>query len=119
MLEIDAIDRLHVGHLGAYGNAWIDTPAFDRLACESFVFDQALVGCPRVEELYRNIWRGRHPLLGPRASVAEVDLLGRLSASGVKTVLLTDDGRLAESPLAGSFDELVEFDQAGSAATAR
>ena len=31
-----AIDRLHLGHLGAYGNAWINTPAIDRLASQSW-----------------------------------------------------------------------------------
>ena len=37
---IVAIDRLHAGYLGCYGNAWILTPAFNRLAAEGFVFDQ-------------------------------------------------------------------------------
>jgi arylsulfatase A-like enzyme len=32
------VDRLHTGFLGAYGNTWIETPVFDRLAAESFHF---------------------------------------------------------------------------------
>ena len=66
------IDRLHRGFLGAYGNTWIETPAFDRLAAESFVFDQMLVDSPRLGPLYRSFWQGWHALapagrrIGPR-----------------------------------------------------
>ena len=65
------IDRLHRGFLGAYGNTWIETPAIDRLAAESFVFDQALVDTPHLAALYRSYWQGWHALrrmskTGPR-----------------------------------------------------
>lgn len=33
-------DRLHLGFLGCYGNDWVETPGFDRLALNSIVFDQ-------------------------------------------------------------------------------
>ena len=33
-------DRLALRFLGGYGNAWIETPNFDRLAADSVVFDQ-------------------------------------------------------------------------------
>jgi arylsulfatase A-like enzyme len=35
-----SFDRLHPGYLGCYGNEWIETPNFDRLAIESIVFDR-------------------------------------------------------------------------------
>ena len=41
-------DRLHAGYLGAYGNSWIETPAFDRLASQSFLFDRALIDSPEL-----------------------------------------------------------------------
>lgn len=31
---------LHLGYLGCYGNDWVATPTFDRLAAEGVVFDQ-------------------------------------------------------------------------------
>jgi arylsulfatase A-like enzyme len=34
------IGSLHLGYLGCYGNDWIDTPHFDRLAAEGVVFDR-------------------------------------------------------------------------------
>ena len=37
-------DTLRKDHLGAYGNDWIQTPALDRLAARSVVFDNHLIG---------------------------------------------------------------------------
>lgn len=37
-------DRLHLGFLGCYGNPWIQTPHFNRLASDSIVFDQFFAG---------------------------------------------------------------------------
>ena len=37
-------DTLRRDHLGAYGNDWIRTPALDRLAPRSVVFDNHLIG---------------------------------------------------------------------------
>ena len=104
------IDRLHVGHIGAYGNAWAETPSFDALACESFVFDQALTTGSRIETLYQNLWQGRHPLLVESDQAPAADLARRLAVSGVATTLLTDTSTVADHPGAASFDNLVEFD---------
>src|SRR5262245_10609909 len=54
------IDGLHAGYLGAYGNTWLATPHWDRLACEAVVFDSAFVDTPQVERLYRSYWLGLH-----------------------------------------------------------
>jgi arylsulfatase A-like enzyme len=99
------IDRLHVGYLGAYGNSWINTPALDRLAAQSFVLDRAIIDSPRLEESYRSMWLGLHalcPVAQPpqRKSVSEV-----LSSSGWHTALLTDEQQIAEHPLASTFNE--------------
>ena len=40
------MDRLSVGMLGAYGNTWIGTPCFDRLAFGSILADQMLLTSP-------------------------------------------------------------------------
>ncbi len=37
-------DTFRRDHLGAYGNTWIRTPALDRLAASSLVFDNHLIG---------------------------------------------------------------------------
>ncbi len=104
-----AIDRWHVGHVGAYGNAWIETPSLDSLACESFTFDQALVGCPGTEEFYRSVWQGRHPLLGDSPARA-ANLPRRLTEASIATTLLTDESVVAGNPMAEAFDELIELD---------
>jgi arylsulfatase A-like enzyme len=103
------IDRLHAGHVGAYGNAWIETPALDRLACEAFTFDQALIGSPRTEGLYQAIWQGRHGLLRRPEPPDTPTLPEALAGAGVATTLITDEPAVADHPLAEQFGELIEL----------
>jgi len=56
-----AVDRLNADFLGAYGNAWIETPAFDALAAESVLFDSFFATSLDLETLYRAFWRGESP----------------------------------------------------------
>ena len=103
------VDRLHAGYLGAYGNSWIETPALDRLASQSVVFDQALVDSPQLERLYRSYWQGWHALC-PAPPESRPTLAALLRQAGVTTALLTDEPQVARHPLAVDFDEVVEID---------
>lgn len=101
------VDRLHAAYLSCYGNAWISTPGFDRLAAGSFVFDQALITSPELEQLYGSYWHGRHPLEEP---VNGADSLPRrLAGLGVRTALITDEPLLAVAPIATSVQEVVHI----------
>ncbi len=103
------LDRLHAGYVGAYGNSWIETPAFDRLASRSLVFERALVDSPQLERLYRSYWQGRHALC-PAAEESRPSLAALLREAGVSTALMTDEPQIARHPLAVDFDELIEID---------
>ncbi len=102
------IDRLHAGYLGSYGNAWIETPAMDRLASRSLVFDHALVDTPHLDPLYRSYWQGWHAMCPPPES--REALVPLLRQAGIATTLLTDEPQVARHPLSVDFDELVEID---------
>ncbi len=103
------LDRLHAGYVGAYGNAWIETPALDRLASRSLVFDRALVDSPQLERLYRSYWQGWHALC-PAAEASRPSLAALLREAGVSTALMTDEPQVARHSLAVDFDELIEID---------
>jgi hypothetical protein len=105
-----AVDRLHVGYVGAYGNAWIDTPALDRLASQSFVLDQALVDSTHLEQLYRSYWQGWHAMCPLAPPEPRPSLPALLREAGVTTVLLTDEPQVARHPISVDFDELIEID---------
>ena len=127
-LVVVVIDRLQAGFLGAYGNAWIHTPNFDRLAAEGFLFDRATIDSPRLDLLYRSYWRGLHALSAPLPPggdrIAEVveepparDLPTLLQPRsdtvdsperGRALILVTDEPWLAEHPLA---DRFTHFEQ--------
>jgi len=104
------IDRLHAGYLGAMGNAWIDTPALDRLASRATVFDRSVIDSAEPDLLCRSHWQGLHAICPSSADPRRPTLAALLRQSGVNTVLLTDQPQAARHPLAADFDELVEID---------
>lgn len=97
------VDRWHIGYLGCYGNSWVGTPELDRLACESFCFDQALIDTPRLEETYRSLWKGQHALTPPDRISAAPSLVQVLAEAGISSTLFTDEPAVANHPLAGDF----------------
>jgi hypothetical protein len=111
------MDGLHLGYLGAYGNCWIDTPEFDRLASQAFVFDQMLIDTPRLELLYRSYWQGWHAA-APAPPAERRSLVEQLNQRQVHTVLVTDDPYVGGHPLAGAFRQRIELDAPESAALA-
>ena len=104
------IDRLHAGCVGAYGNAWIQTPHLDALAAESFLFDQALIDSPALEGLYRSYWHGWHAVRRNRPPADRPTLLELLDGAGVSGTLLSDEPAVSRYPLAAGFDDLIEIE---------
>lgn len=107
-----SIDRLGASALGAYGNTTFSTPQFDRLAAESFVFDQMIIDRTDTAGLFDGYLRGRGAFDGgaPSDDSAPSDgvlsLPERLSRSGVHTVLITDDPSINWSD---AFDECIRL----------
>ena len=98
------VDRLRAAALGAYGNTAFDTASLDRLAGESFVFDQAIVDSPHLATLYRSLWQGRHAIQAESAADSEESLIDAFRAAGWTTALVTDEVQVARLPLAESFE---------------
>lgn len=80
-------DRLATRLLGCYGNEWVETPNFDRLAARSTVFDNHFtdsVGARRGHS-----WlTGRHALLSPRQPLAR-PLGAALKSAGVMSSIFS------------------------------
>jgi hypothetical protein len=102
------IDRLSAGFLGAFGNAWIRTPQFDRLASQSLVFDQAIIDSPRLEQAYRGYWCGQHAAIA--RNEPSPDVLSVLHRQAVHSVLLTDDDEVANFEVASNFSDTIHVD---------
>ena len=109
-----AIDRLNAGYLGAYGNTWIRTPALDRLAAESFVFDRATIDSPDLAAQYCSLWMGLHALCPQSRAARRGALVEQLNASGYRSLLLTDEPIVAEHALASRFEERVVIGSDGA-----
>jgi arylsulfatase A-like enzyme len=117
------IDRLGAGFLGPYGNTWLDTREFNRLASQSLVCESVLADSPDLALAYRAWWTGRHALEPAVNSHAALPQAAR--ELGLATVLVTDERQVAELPDAAQFAETVvlspepasraadEFDQTG------
>jgi arylsulfatase A-like enzyme len=103
------VDGLHSGFLGCYGNAWVQTPALDRLAIGGFVFDQTLIDSPHLEQIYRGLWRGLHAFSPVERRKAYVSLPALLSSAGISTALVTDEPVLTGHSLSATFGEIVQL----------
>jgi arylsulfatase A-like enzyme len=119
-IVVVSIDRLHAGFLGCYGNTWVATPHFDRLASQGAVFDQALVDHPDLNEICRAWWTGRHALEAHETGGQAVPTLPRrLAEAGIAASLITDDALVASQAEAHGFGEVVRLGAAGGAPEAQ
>lgn len=107
-------DHLPRRLLGCYGNTWIETPRFDRLAAGSVVFDACFAadltvavreycGEASAASTANSPWSATWRL---SARSGPPGLLGRLQAAGVRTVLISETG--SSHAAAPRFDEVRE-----------
>ena len=100
------VDRLGAGWLGPYGNTWIETPGFNRLASQSLLFETALSDNAELSSYYRSVWTGQHACANSCDGPNSLDAL--LASTAVETHLLTDCQQLAGFPFVSEFDRLTE-----------
>lgn len=96
-------DRLALGSLGAYGNGGAETPAFDRLAAESVLFDRFYTVSPTLEAAYRSFWTGDSGELSE-------SLAQKAAEAGYLTILATDESALLDLEQAGSFKRVLSLE---------
>jgi len=95
------IDRLGAGFLGPYGNTWLDTPQFNRLASQSLLFETALADSPELALAYRAWWNSQHAVEPKTSSRLALAQLAR--EAGLHAILFTDERSVAEQPNAVPF----------------
>src|SRR5262245_15936773 len=93
--------------VGAYGNSWIQTRNLDRLASQSFLFDQAFVDCPQLAAIYRSYWFGVSGAWAAHHEILGSSLPKLLTAAGLHTALVTDERELMSFPGGGDFAEQI------------
>src|SRR6516162_874736 len=81
------LENCRLDYLGCYGNDWLSTPAIDRLASESVVFDQHFADCPTPAGARRGWRTGRYGI----ASQSDRRLAEALWERGVLTAMLADE----------------------------
>jgi arylsulfatase A-like enzyme len=93
------IDTLRRDYLGCYGNTWVKTPNFDRLAAKSTVFDQAYLGSYPCMPARRDLWTGRMEFpfrgWGP-LEPTETEIGALAKGAGRTSMLITDHFHLWE-----------------------
>ncbi len=101
-------DGLSPGFLGPYGNTWVDTPAFNKLAAESLLVEHAISDSPVSASLqpdsYRGFWNGQHAM--STSSVPPRQLLTGFRARQINTFLVTDDSEFATACSEVGFDRV-------------
>ncbi len=100
-----AVHGFHAGYLGCYGNDWIDTPTFDRLAARGVVFDQHYADRPDAAGAWR-AWRtGRYHL--PCGDLFQV-----LHSQGVRLTLVADERAVVPDDLGPEWQRVAAPDNA-------
>ncbi len=103
-----SIDGLGTRDLGAYGNTWIETPSFDRLASAALLFEHVVANSPQLELSLAAMLTGFSDLglVGQPRSVLE-----SFRGQGIPTILFSDARQpFPESIAASSFDRSVKLD---------
>jgi hypothetical protein len=103
------IDQLSAGMLGPYGNTWIETASFNRLAAQSLLFDFAFADSMEIAGAYDRWWgTGSGEPLGNEDE--NPGWVSRLAIAGMESVLITDDPQIAQHRRA-DFDRIICVDQ--------
>ena len=109
-----ACNGLHLGFLGTYGNAWIETPNLDRLASEGVVFDHHYPENLTTLPTRRSWWTGRYGFHDPDQGWTplrpdEPILPDLLYDRGVRSALISDVPMLRQAGhgFGRGFDEVV------------
>lgn len=95
-----SLDTLRADRLGVYGYSRDTSPALDRFAAESFVFERALAPAPNTPpsqmSMMTSLYPGRHGFTGngDRLSPHFATLAERMQAAGFQTAGFVDGGYL-------------------------
>ena len=81
-------DRLPAQFLSCYGNEWIETPHFDRLAARSAVFEQHFAEIPSEAGPQHPWWTGCFEFFGDRPTGASP--IAQMRAAGIHCQLLAE-----------------------------
>ncbi|GAB6186785.1 sulfatase-like hydrolase/transferase [Thermopirellula anaerolimosa] len=109
------VDGLRPEYLGCYGNSWVSTPNWNRLAAEGFVFDHCLAAEQDPVKAFRSLLAGRHPAFFSREvrsdTIADgggvlmtAPLIQSVERNGGSSLLVTDDPRFFQDPSAQWFE---------------
>lgn len=100
------IDRLGAGFVGPYGNTWLETPAFNRLAAEGLTFEFPITDTPSLATVYRSYCRGWHALTSSPC-VEAPSCLELVRRAGGQTVLFTDEPAVTDLGGSLGFSEVI------------
>ena len=105
---IIVVDRLGSGFLGPYGNTWVDTPAINRFASQSILWEHFLSDSPLLSSVYHSYWSGKHAFqVQAQPAVPTTCLPQQLTAADIPTVLISDDQEILDHPAADGFADSI------------
>lgn len=113
------VDGLRASALGAYGNTSFPTPALDRFATDSLLFDWCYAPAADLADIYRALWQATHPartlninpqsISRPAGAAPQSSLPDMLADFGYQTTLVTDEPQLTLLAGATSFHDCVQL----------
>lgn len=106
------IDGLGTGSLGPYGISSSETDAFNRLASQSIVVDQAMIDSSDPSAIYRSLLCGGHAGISDDLYRDQLSLAKLASQHDVNSIWFGDQSSFSDFPQANDFRRKVAFSQA-------
>lgn len=109
-LLVLSLDGLTTAALAPYGASWCPTPALNRLASQSGVFDRCIVESDQPAEVLESLWSARVATSSHQPSEDALPWLQAALQQSLQTTLITDSVAAVDLPSAGQFANQVFVD---------
>lgn len=100
------VDGLGASHLGPYGNSWLETPHFNRLAAESILLDCMYADSVELPDVYRSYMSGQHAF---SKTADNSYLLRHLQQQNIDAILVSDSREVLQLPESAEFSQRISL----------
>ena len=114
------VDRLGASYLGPYGNTWLETPSFNRMAADCQLYEHVTAESLQIRDFAHTLLSTRHTIGHAAPTAAHgLPLIDQLHNQGIPIIVITDDPIVAALTQGSHVEETVLLEGTPSQAADR